>query len=394
MVQVPRSKRQLFGLMVIFMGIVLAWGGRNASAAAPYYAPKLLPSVADAIDKLQILAPSLRFGRMTGAQRITITRSGVLLYYSHTGVTQKVQYFWSWNGGYNAPVTTPYEDSATFTLVYKNLDWMIVDPDTVIFCTHGSNDALGLNANSPEEIHTLADAMLTLAVAGGSNNIFMQDISFDDLSRKELKRLHLDNAQRIISVFAGGPAEQAGLQTGDILLSINAKPTTGIVYLDTIYSELQAHPEGATLHLDILRNGAPLTLDAHYKPLVTPQAALALQTKTEADAKAAEAKAAPAGSGNAPSSGVKLGIQARPVTDEDARTAHLQAARGVLVVGIEKGSLAESMKLAEGDIILEVNGTPIGESNDFRKLLLSGPLHSLTVWRAAAELHMQAPESF
>ena len=106
---------------------------------------------------------------------------------------------------------------------------------------------------------------------------------------------------------------------------------------------------------------------------------------------AAPQQAAPAPA--AVPTGVKLGIRARNVNDEDTRAAKLPDAHGVLVESVDKGGLAETMKMQEGDIVVEINGQKTGNLEEFKKMLQSGPVTTITVWRAGAAVKLEVPES-
>ena len=43
--------------------------------------------------------------------------------------------------------------------------------------------------------------------------------------------------------------------------------------------------------------------------------------------------------------------------------------RGVIVTGVERGSLAESAGLQEGDLLIELNGRPIRSAGEFKEKL-------------------------
>jgi regulator of sigma E protease len=90
------------------------------------------------------------------------------------------------------------------------------------------------------------------------------DINADELDSELLDRLGLDLARppaRLGQVMPGGPAERAGLQSGDLIVRIDGEPVPdGVMFVE----RLQA-AAGKTLQLDGLRAGEPFSLE------VTPQ---------------------------------------------------------------------------------------------------------------------------
>ena len=71
--------------------------------------------------------------------------------------------------------------------------------------------------------------------------------------------------------------------------------------------------------------------------------------------------------------GAKLGIAARPLTPELARSLDLPDGRGVLVERVEDGSRAQTAGIEAGDVIVEVNRTPVASIEALRSALAKHP---------------------
>lgn len=355
-----------------------------------YYMPQLLPSIGDAAEKIQFLAPHISYGSFAGAGRVMVDHNGVQMFFSAQGTTVKTQYFWSWSGGYNAPVSVPYQYNATFSMLYSQVNSLRYADGLVYICLQNNSCDTLATPDVPQD-HMLMDALLTLIVASGNTNVVVADMAWTGLPPKELKKLKLGDARQVEVVQAGSPGDAAGIRAGDILTAME-----GVPYHQNIYGEmasrcLKAHPEGCTIHIDGLRNGAPIKFELAVKPAFTPEAAHKLQAG--AAALAEQGNGASQAASGAPVGGVKLGIRARNLTDEDARAAKLGQTHGVLVESVEQGSLAETMKMQPGDIVVEMNGIQVSSLDDFRKMLQAGAVTSITVWRAAAAVQLEVPAS-
>lgn len=72
-----------------------------------------------------------------------------------------------------------------------------------------------------------------------------------------------------------------------------------------------------------------------------------------------------------PTKRVKLGVGVRPIQIEPslARSAGVQQPAGLLVVNIQRDSLAEQASLMVGDVLLDVAGTPVSDSDDLLNAL-------------------------
>ena len=63
------------------------------------------------------------------------------------------------------------------------------------------------------------------------------------------------------------------------------------------------------------------------------------------------------------------------------------------MVEVEKGSLAEKIGLQEGDVILEVNNSEIGDADLFGQFVKSGAVKSFKVWRKGQAADVPMPQS-
>ncbi len=361
-----------------------------------YYAPQLLPSIGDAAEKIQFLAPHISYGSFAGASRANVDHNGVQMFFSASGVVQSTQYFWSWTGGYNAPVSTPYQYNATFSILYSQVNSLRYADGNAYICLTNNNCEVLSTPDIPQD-HMLMDALLTLIVASGNTDVAVIDMAWDSPPQKELKKLKLSDARQIKFVDANTPGDQAGIRPGDILTAMEGVPYHQNIYGEMAAKCLKTHPEGCTVHIDAFRDGAPIKFEVQVKPAFTPEqaqklaanaAALAAQANGAPQAAPAAPAAAPA-----PASGVKLGIRARNLNDDDARTAKLPDTHGVFVDAVDKGGLADTMKMQPGDVIIEIGGTKVTGLDDFKKLLQSGSVTTITVWRAGAAVKLQVPES-
>lgn len=80
-----------------------------------------------------------------------------------------------------------------------------------------------------------------------------------------------------------------------------------------------------------------------------------------------------------------IGVQIKTVDETDAKAANLQRVTGVLVNDVIKNTAASAAGIEVGDVILEVNGTPVRSSNELQSQIVlhrAGETVKLTVWRA------------
>lgn len=125
----------------------------------------------------------------------------------------------------------------------------------------------------------------------------------------------------VAGVAADSPAKETGVQTGDVLLSIDQHPLPSLAEARTF---LQAQPPGATVKLELSRSGKTQTLDAKLTATSQP-----LKT----------------------SSRVVLGVRMGEPLEE-----------GIPIVFVTKDQPAAKAGLRIGDVILSVDGADVGEA--------------------------------
>jgi hypothetical protein len=312
-----------------------------AKVTSYMYQPHYMTSVEEASNQVQFLSPRLiplRIGPKTvslsagySLERLNENKLGLNLFFTKSGVEQKTQYFWAWDGGYNAPVSTPYKSDVVISIAYAEIEsfeiwdypwtkgnqetWCVV-PVVAKNANNGirgpKNKGGGPNssiserknnvicATSEADAQTFADALATLTVAGGK------------------------------TLSSASSVDAARLQQQVVNLS---------------------------------RRNA-----------VTPAS-----TSTTAPA--------------APLTGVHFGFQVRPVIQDDMAPLALTNTQGLVVVSVENGSLADTVGILAGDVILQVNGAAVGDFDSFVQTIQSGAVKRFRIWRKGQAQELIVPRS-
>ena len=149
----------------------------------------------------------------------------------------------------------------------------------------------------------------------------------------------------INEVFAGDPADQAGLKSGDIITRIGNERLESPNQLSRVVAGFS--PDD-TVMVHVIRDGTALQLPVllgvkQEKPIV----ASLPPTPAEVD----------------------LGIDVSPITEKLAEQFSLEQKTGILVVQVVQGSVAYAEGLRKGDVIQEVNRAAVSTMREFRRIL-------------------------
>jgi serine protease Do len=145
----------------------------------------------------------------------------------------------------------------------------------------------------------------------------------------------------VSEVTKGGPADGTGLERGDIIVKFNGRPVEQFGDLPRMVA---ATPPGEQVKLTVLRKGEEKDFKVKLGELPDEEATLA-----EGE------------------SGEGLGLQLQEITPELARTHELASDRGLIVTDLDPAGVAAEAGIARGDIILEINQSPVRTISEFQK---------------------------
>jgi serine protease Do len=161
----------------------------------------------------------------------------------------------------------------------------------------------------------------------------------------ESMKLKTDQGVLVSQIFEGGPADKAGLKTGDVIVEYEGKPVKAPY---DVQKAVAATAPGTNVSLAVLRDGKRVEL------------------KATVEKRAAQPGAVSRAPG-APSRFKDLGIEASGVTPEAAQRYGYKPGQGVLITDVENGSIADMAGLRPGMLILKVGGqqvTTVAELDD------------------------------
>jgi serine protease Do len=152
----------------------------------------------------------------------------------------------------------------------------------------------------------------------------------------------------VAGVVTGGPADKAGIMSGDVIVSFNGKAINDSHELPAIVAST---PVGEQSSVTVLRDGRKKDFRLEV-------------AKLPSDDQRAERPGRPAQD--------KWGLELQNVDPQIARQLRLDVDRGVVVTDVKPGSPADKASMQNGDIILEVNRKGVSSVEEFRQKAADG----------------------
>ena len=143
-------------------------------------------------------------------------------------------------------------------------------------------------------------------------------------------------------VIPDGPAFKAGVKRGDVIVQFNGQAVKDMEDLPKIVA---ATTPNSVVNVEVIRDGLKKILQVTIEVLQDMQAAVV--------AKAAD----------------PLGMQVQDITKELAQSLQLEGTEGVLVSDVTPGDSASESGIRRGDVIAEMNRSPVNSLQDYHRML-------------------------
>lgn len=233
-----------------------------------------------------------------------------------------------------------------------DLQGNVVGINTALYSPTGGNIGIGFAIPAEQAIPIVESLRRGERVRRGYIGVTLQQVNSDIAAAGGLES---NRGELISSVTPGGPAARAGIEQGDVVVSVAGQPVTpdsSVAYL------ISRQAIGSRVPVEVIRNGQRRTLQLSIaeRPSDQELARLnGLEVEGEADADKPEGGES---SGQA-SARASLGMSLQTLTPDLARRGGLTGdIRGVVVTALDPNSDAAQKGLRTGDIIVSVNRAP------------------------------------
>ncbi len=222
------------------------------------------------------------------------------------------------------------------------VDGKLLGVNTAIFSSSGGSIGIGFAIPSNMVKQVVESAFSGRAVVrpwlGASGQPVTQDVS-------QGLGLARPTGVLISNIYPGGPADQAGLSVGDVILKVDDREITDP---ESLRYRIATAKLGGTVKIDIWRGGAPATLSMRLKP--APEIPPRNLTKL---------------SGNHPLTGITIANLSPAYAEELELSPGLT---GVIITEMPRQSAAVQIGLQPGDILLSIGQDKVKLTEDVVRL--------------------------
>ena len=225
-----------------------------------------------------------------------------------------------------------------------NLKGELVGVNTMIFSRSGGSHGIGFAIPV-----NLVERVMTQLIEEGKVTRGWLGVMISNIDEEMAQAFGLDdtNGALISQVVNGSPAAKAGLQEGDIIRQINGKE---IKSSDQLMNLIAQFEPGTKVDVVVWREEDTKTITVKLGE--RPEGGRVQQEDEEAE-----------------DIFNTLGLEVSNLTNETARRFDYQVDQGVIVTGVQPGSVAARENIRPGDLILSVNRKQVENVGDFNDII-------------------------
>jgi len=218
-----------------------------------------------------------------------------------------------------------------------NAEGQVVGVNTAIYSQTGGSVGIGF-AIPINMAKNLLPQLKEGKVVRGWLGVMIQKITSELKNKLGLKD---EKGALVADVTPKGPAEKAGIKRGDVILSFDGKEIKEMNDLPFIVAST---PVGKTVTVEVWRKNKKESLQVKLGELKDDEKEQPVEEETGF-----------------------FGMTLEELTQESAKRYGLSERSGILVVEIEQNSPAEEAGMQRGDIILEIDQTPVKGLEEFER---------------------------
>ncbi len=220
----------------------------------------------------------------------------------------------------------------------------VVGINVAIFSTTGGYQGIGFAVPS-----NLAKRIVARLIEGKKIEYGWLGVTVQNLDEKLADYFGIVEKKGVLvsQVLAGGPAKKAGVKEADVIVKF---ANTQINNVNELLKAVGGAEVGKKVKVELIRDKKTLALEVEVG--ARPESVEELSGQVSSD------------------EGVSYwrGLLVEEITPELASRYRLGVSEGVVVADVKQDSPADEAGLSQGDVILEINKTPIGDISTYRKV--------------------------
>jgi serine protease Do len=232
-----------------------------------------------------------------------------------------------------------------------NVKGEVIGINTAIYSQSGGNNGIGFAIPI-----NLAKTVFKDLRENGHVQRARLGVRIQDIDEEIMKALGLDNRQGALvpQVESGSAADKAGIQAGDVIVSLDGK---AILKSHDLPIKIARHQPGDKVVLGVIRDGKHKSI-----------AVIVEEMPDEANARMSNKKKAVA----------KHGITVEPLTEKYAAKLRSRSTAGVVVKQVRRGSPAARAGIERGDVVMRIDGHDVENIKGFESYAGKlSPAHAL-----------------
>jgi serine protease Do len=228
-----------------------------------------------------------------------------------------------------------------------NMAGEVIGINTAIYTGSRGFEGVGFALPSNTAISVYNQLVTVGKVTRGSIGItFQEDRSNNPVLLRELGAPY---GIVVEAVEPGSPADKVGLQPGDVITNINGN---AVHSGSDLVNPIAQTPIGQSVQVRYVRNKEPkeVTMTVADRAKIFPQGAQNAEDKPDKSEEPAQ-----------------FGMHVEELTPDLAHKLGMGKLSGVVISEVEPASFAEDVEFARGDVITEINHSPINTLADYRR---------------------------
>ncbi len=219
-----------------------------------------------------------------------------------------------------------------------NIDGKLIGINTAIFSRSGGYMGIGFAIPSNMVKEVMNELITKGKVVRGWLGVYIQDVTKDIADSFKYDK---EAGALVSDIIKGSPAEGTGIQKGDIIISVDG---TVIKDVNNLRRIISLKKPGTQVKVNVFRGGKTMDIPITIGVLPDKPPVMAGAPSEKADA---------------------LGMSVRDIDEEMAYKFRLSERTGVVVTQVRQESPAEKAGLMAGDVIKEVERSPVESVKDY-----------------------------